>query len=91
MEVILYILAKAVAIYLSVAAYAMLGRVILQFFVVPEESRLFALCFFISEPCILPFRIIFAKLNIGQGVPIDIPFMVGYISVALIQMIMPAI
>ena len=63
MEAILYVLAKVVAIYLSIATYAIFGRVILQFFVVPEESRLYALLFFISEPFIMPFRIIFARFH----------------------------
>lgn len=91
METILYILAKIVAIYLTLASYAMLGRVILQFFVVPEESKLFALLFFISEPIILPFRVLFEKLKIGQGVPIDIPFFAGYISVTFLQIFLPVI
>ena len=91
METILYILAKTVAIYLTVAGYAMLGRVIVQFFVVPEESRLFALLLFITEPVILPFRVILGKLNIGQGVPFDIPFMAAYLALTLVQIFLPVI
>lgn len=91
MEAIFYILAKVVAIYINIAAYSMLGRVILQFFVVPEESRFYALLFFISEPIIMPFRLILAKLNIGQDSPIDIAFMTAYFGVALLQLFLPVI
>ena len=91
MEAIFYILAKVVAIYLSIATYSMLGRVILQFFVVPEESRFFALLFFISEPVVIPFRLIMAKFNIGQNLPIDIPFMAAYFGLAFIRLFLPVI
>jgi len=91
LEIILYILAKAVAIYLSLASYAMLGRVILGFFVNPEESRLFALCYFVSEPVVLPFRLIMAAFNIGQNSIIDMPFMAAYLGLTVIQMFLPII
>lgn len=91
MEILLYILAKSVAIYLSVATYAMLGRVILQFFVNPEESRLYALLFFVTEPVILPFRLLLAKFNIGQNTPLDIPFITACLGISMIQMFLPVI
>jgi uncharacterized protein YggT (Ycf19 family) len=69
----------------------MLGRVLLQFFVNPEESRLYAFLFFLSEPVILPFRILFAKFNIGQNTPLDMPFLTACLSLSLIQMFLPVI
>ena len=91
METIFFILAKAVAIYLTLASYAMLARVIVQFFVVPEESRLFAILLFLTEPVVVPFRLLFAKLNIAQGVPIDVPFMAAYLALTLAQLVLPVI
>ena len=91
MEALLYILAKFVAIYLSIATYSMLGRVLLQFFVNPEESRLYAFLFFITEPIVLPFRLILAKFNIGQDTPLDIPFITACLGLTMIQMFLPII
>ena len=91
MEIIFYILAKSVAIYLNIATYAMLGRVLLQFFVNPGESRLYALLFFVTEPLILPFRLLLAKLNIGQNTPIDMGFITACLGISLIQMFLPVI
>lgn len=91
MEAVFYILAKVVAVYLGIATYSMLGRVLLQFFVVPEESRLYALLFFISEPVIVPFRLLFAKLNIGQGIPFDMPFMAACLALSVIRLFLPYI
>ncbi|MBQ7363222.1 MAG: YggT family protein [Clostridia bacterium] len=91
MEIILYILAKAVAIYLSLASYAMLGRVLLGFFVNPEESRLYALLLLVSEPVVLPFRLVMAKFNIGQNSILDMPFMAAYLGLSLAQLFLPII
>ena len=91
MEAIFYIFAKVVAIYLNIATYSMLGRMLLQFFTEPGESQLYALLFFISEPVIMPFRLIMAKFNIGQELPIDLPFMAASIGVVFIQMFLPVI
>lgn len=69
----------------------MLLRMILSFFVNTEENVLYALCCYISEPFILPFRIICSKLGIGQNSPIDMPFMLAYIGLMLITMFLPVI
>lgn len=91
MEVLFYILAKVVEIFLSVISLAMLLRVVLQFFVDVEENRLFAVCLVVSETFVMPFRMIMAKFNIGQDTPIDLPFMVAYIALAAITMFLPII
>ena len=91
METIFYILAKTVQLYLSVASYAMLARVVIQFFVSVEESKLYVLLCYISEPVILPFRIVMAKLNIGQNSPVDWSFFVTSILVVLLMNLLPII
>lgn len=91
MEVIFYIFAKAVAIYLSVAAYAMLGRVLLAFFVNPEESPIYALCYFVSEPIVLPFRLVMGAFGIGENTVFDMPFMAAYFGLTIIQIFLPVI
>ena len=91
MENVFFIIAKVVQIYLSVASYSMLGRVILQFFVNIEESRLYVLLCCLSEPVIMPFRFVMAKLNIGQNIPLDMPFMAACLGLSLLQLFLPII
>lgn len=69
----------------------MLGRVILGLFVQPEESRLYMLLFYLSEPVIMPFRILFSVLNIGQGTPFDMPFMAACLGLSFLQLFLPII
>ncbi len=91
MEIILFILAKTVSIFLSAVSMAMLLRVVLSFFTDPGESRIYALCFYISEPFIMPFRLIMSKLNIGQDSPIDIPFFVSALVLNFLLIALPVI
>lgn len=90
MEIFLHILASAVSVYLGLASLAMLLRVILQLFVT-NESKIMALCVMVSEPVIIPFRLLLAKLNIGQNTPLDIPFFVAYLAIGILQVFLPAI
>ncbi len=91
MELILYIFAKAVDIFLSVVSLCMFMRVILQLFVDVEHNKLFLICAAVSEIFVLPFRYIMYKLNILQDTPIDAPFMVAYLFIMVLGIFLPVI
>ena len=91
METVFYILAKTVAILLSVIDLAMLMRVLLQFFVDVTTNKLYAFCVMLTEPIIFPFRLLFAKLGIGENSPLDIPFFVGYLALTFLSVFLPII
>lgn len=91
MEIFLYIFAKTVQIFLSLISLAMLMRVILQFFVDVNKNKFYALCIALTEPVIVPFRLLFAKLNIAQRTPIDVPFIVAYFVLSIITSLLPLI
>ena len=90
MESVFYIIAKVVSIGLSVLSVVMFLRVILQFFASPE-SKFVLFCYAITEPFIIPIRVIMEKLDIGQNSPIDIPFFIAYIMISVLQMMLPMI
>ena len=91
METVLYIFAKAVQILLEVMSFAMLLRVILQFFVDTEENKLYTLCFYISEIGVYPFRLLFAKFHIAENTPLDVPFLVGCVFISMLPTFLPII
>ena len=91
METLFYILAKIVQIFLSVISFAMLMRVLLQFFVDIQKNKLYAISVALTEPIVVPFRVLFAKLNIAQNTPLDLPFMVAYLAVWLVSAFLPLI
>ena len=91
MLIFIQILAKTIAIALSLTTYAMLGRSLLPLFVNPMESRAYYFLYTITEPFVLPVRWIFRKFNIAQNSPFDIAFIVAYIGLVILQAIMPII
>ena len=90
MELIFYLLAKTVDISLSLISWAMIGRMLLPLFT-GEDGRLYAFCYAVTEPIVIPFRYLMVKLNIGQGLPIDLSFTFAYLVIIIIDMFLPVI
>ena len=78
-------------ILISVVIFAMLARVLLTLFVNPEDSRLYMMSLLIKEPVIIPVRLIFSKLNIGQNSPFDWAFTASYIILIIINSSLPVL
>ena len=93
MEAALYIIAKTIDVLLSAVSIAMLIRAFLPLIMreKTEESRLYLFVLVVTEPFVLPFRLLLYKLNIGQNIPIDLSFTVAYIALMLIRLFLPAI
>ena len=90
MEQFFYILAKTVEIYLGVASLAMILRMIMPFFA-SDDNRLLVFARIISEPVIIPFRVLFSKLGVGENSIMDIPFFVAYLALLGLRMLLPVI
>ena len=91
MQEFFYIIAKTVSLTLDVVSFGMIARMLLPFFVDPEESRVYAISCYLTEPFIAPVRAIMVRLNIGQDSPIDWAFSVTYLIIFLLGMFLPAI
>ena len=91
MDIIFYVLAKAVDIYLDVASIAILARVIFPIFADPESSPLYAIAAVLSEPVIAPFRVIAEWLGIWQDTPLDVPLLASTVFLMLSSLLLPVI
>ena len=96
MEAIFYIFAKVISLMLSAISFAMLVRVIMQLVSAmtsfkAEENKFYIFCFAVTEIFVTPFRYLCAKFNLFTNTPIDAPFFIAYISLSLIQAILPII
>ena len=89
---VLYILAKCIAVLLSAVSFAMFLRAILSFFMPdPQSSRTMYFLCLITEPFIIPVRVLMQRLNIGQNSPIDWSFFVTYLILAVLEWFLPII
>ncbi len=89
--VFLEIFARTVAIILELVSFSMLLRMLLPFFLDPEESKIYALTYCISEPFVAPVRMIMFKMNVGQDSPIDWAFFATYLILWVLEMFLPII
>lgn len=96
MEAVFYIIAKVISLMLSAISLAMFTRVIMELVgrmtsYDIQGNKFFIFCYTVTEIFVTPFRYLFARLNLFQGTPIDMPFFIAYITVSLLQGFLPII
>lgn len=91
MELILYLLAKSVQIFLDIMSFAMMIRVLLPIVADVENNPIFIFTVAITEPIIAPVRILMDKMGIGNNTPFDMGFMATYLIIFIIGLFLPAI
>lgn len=70
----------------------MLARAVMSLFVHDEESKISDFLYYATEPAIYPVRWVLGKLGLsGDGMPIDISFLVTVILLSLVQLLLPRI
>ena len=77
-----------VVVLLTAVQFAMLVRAILSWFPL-NSNKLVDFINAVTEPFVLPMRLLFEKLNLFQNLPIDISFLSSYILISIILMILP--
>ena len=91
METIFFILARTVQVAIELAMLAMMVRMIMPLFLETDDSVIYAICCYVSEPFIIPVRFVMSKLNVGQNSPIDWSFFTAYFVLWFLQLLLPAI
>ena len=82
---LMYLFTSIIDVFFSVTLFFMLVRVILSWLPISDDNPIEEFVFTATEPFIVPVRILFDKFNIMNGLPIDIPFFVSYVILALLQ------
>ena len=88
LDYIVYIIETAVLIFLSALEIAFLLRAILSWFMTEEDSKIALFLVAVTEPVIIPVRLLFEKFGWGEGIPIDLPFIVTYLIISLLEMLL---
>ena len=84
MQTIAIILAGTVNALLMVLQFAMLLRAIMSLFF-DESSSFAAFLVAITEPVIMPIRMLFDRMEWFKSSPLDVPFFVTYMLLAIIS------
>jgi uncharacterized protein YggT (Ycf19 family) len=96
MEAIFYVIAKVISLFLSAVSLAMGARIIMEFVsrissYDIQENKSYIFLYAVTELFVTPFRYICYKFNLFTSTPIDVPFMMAYISVIFLNGLLPII
>lgn len=84
---VIEIIKNIVIILLTVVQFAMLARAILSWF--PIDNKFVDFLHAITEPFIVPVRLLFEKMNWFVGLPIDVSFFVTYLIISIVLIFLP--
>ena len=84
MNVVFYFVARLALFCLYLIDIAMLIRAILSWFPGENDSRLLDFVYTVTEPFLIPFRLLFHKLNWFAGMPLDMSFLFANFTLYLV-------
>ncbi len=95
-QTIFYVIAKVISLMLSAISLAMFARVIMQIAsqmtsFKAENNKFYIFTYTVTEIFVTPFRYLCAKFNWFTGTPIDAPFFIAYLTIAILQGFLPII
>ena len=91
METVAIIISRTVLLALGVVQLAMFARMILSLLGLDEEGGLGAFLMLLTEPVILPVRLLLSRVRALEGLPIDLSFLVTYLLITLLTYSLPII
>ena len=86
-----YVIRTVVLLFTEILSGAMLVRAILSWFPLDEENKLVAFFYYLTEPIIMPMRMLFDRFGWGRTSPIDLPFLVTVFELSFLYLIISMI
>ena len=91
METVAIILSRFVLLALGAVQIAMFIRMIMSLLGYDEESGFGAFLALLTEPIILPVRVILSRIRALDGLPIDLSFFLTYILITFLTYSLPVL
>ena len=88
MTAAMYIIVQFALISMDILSIAMLARAVLSWFPAGNQSRLGAFLYMVTEPIILPIRLLCNRFGWFQGLPLDMPFFLSMILLTFLSMLL---
>ena len=91
METVAIILSRFILLAIGAVQLAMFLRMILSLLGMEEEGGLGAFLLLLTEPILLPVRLILGRIRALEGVPLDLSFIVTYLLLSLLSYSLPIV
>ena len=85
MDTAIYLIKSVVQAIFASVMIAMLIRSLMSLFML-DDNKFANVVFYITEPFIVPVRILLEKLNLFQATPIDFSFMITVLLLGIVSM-----
>lgn len=85
MEFFLYFIRTAAQFLLTVIEIAMFVRALVSFIMPLQGGMLDQFSYAISEPFVVPMRIILERFESVRNLPVDVPFFITFLLISVIQ------
>ena len=91
MDLLVFLLISAVRLFLTAEQLLFLVRAVLSWIFMNEDSQVMNFLYRVTEPLILPARVLLGKIDGMNEIPIDIPFFATVILLSVVQMLLPTV
>ncbi len=88
---LLYILTDTVNIVLEAMALLILARVVLTILMFDEDSKIVGFIYMLTEPILIPFRILCDKIELFNNIPVDMSLIMASLAILIIQLLLPTV
>ena len=91
MNLLIYLLVSTIQFFLTTEQLLFLARAILSWIFMNEDGKVMNFLYRVTEPLILPARVLLGKIDGMNDIPIDIPFLVTVVLLSAVQMLLPTV
>ncbi len=86
-----FVITQFVRLFLSILQFLMMIRAIMSWLPFDEESNVVSFIMMVTEPVIMPVRMLLDRFEWVHELPIDISFLVAFILLSILQMLLPGV
>lgn len=85
MHSLIYLVTATLSFMLSALQYLMMARAIMSWFPVSEDNVILNFLYAVTEPVIMPVRMLLEKLGWFEGLPLDMSFFFTFILLSILR------
>lgn len=88
MNFLLYLVSGIVNFLLGALQLFMLVRAIMSWLPFDDDNPLYNFVFAVTEPIIIPVRVLLERFDFMRGFPIDMSFFITYLLISILQILL---
>ena len=81
-----FVIVGTVSLILLGLQILMMIRALLSWFPPEEDNAFLRFVFFVTEIVVLPLRVLFDRLGWFEGMPIDMAFLISFLSLSILRL-----